>query len=534
MTTTITAYRTDTPTGRDGFAQLLRGEWTKFRTVRGWLIATAAAAVVMVLLGVFTGAASHETIQTSPDAPAVAGHPYVPIGPGGEAVSDSFYFVHQPLDGAGSITAKVSSLTARSAQLGQGSANQTSPAGTTGGVQPWTKAGLIIKEGTSQGSAYAAIMVTGSHGVRMQYNYTGDIAGPTETVSTTSPQWLRLTRAGDTITGYASTDGTTWTTVGAIHLTALPTTVQAGPFVASPDKRTSTQQLGGGSSTGQPVVATATFDGLALQGQWPTSSWTGTAVGASPQGAGGLPAAAAGGFQTAGGAYTVSGSGDIAPDAGQSGSGIGQVLVGGFAALIVMIVLGVLFITTEYRRGLIRTSLTVSPRRGRVLLAKATVIGAVTFVTALVGAAIAVPISEHILRANGNFINPITALTEIRVIAGTAAVLAVGAVLGLAVGTILRRSAAAITAVVALVVLPYILATSGALSAGASQWLLRVSPAAGFAIQQSIPAYPQVDLAYTPVTGFYPLAPWAGFAVLCAWAALALGVAIYLLRRRDA
>ena len=535
MTTTITAYRTDTPTGRDGFAQLLRGEWTKFRTVRGWLIATAAAAAVMVLLGVLTAAGSHETYGSTPANPnGIVGHPYVPIGPDGEPVADSFYFVHQPLDGDGSITAKVSSLTARLAQMGQGSTSQSPPAATTGGLQAWTKAGLIIKEGTSQGSAYAAIMVTGGHGVRMQYNYTGDIAGPTETVSTTSPQWLRLTRTGDTITGYASTDGTTWTTVGAVHLTSLPTTAQAGPFVASPDKRTFSQQLGGGSSTGGPTIATATFGALDLQAQRPTSSWTGTAVAASPLGAGGLPAALVGGFHTAGGAYTVSGSGDIAPDAGQSGSAIGQVLVGGFAALIVMIVLGVLFITTEYRRGLIRTSLTVSPRRGRVLLAKATVIGAVTFVTALVGAAIAVPISERILRANGNFINPITALTEIRVIAGTAALLAVAAVLGLAVGTILRRSAAAITAVLALVVLPYILATSSALSAGASQWLLRVSPAAGFAIQQSIPAYPQVDLAYTPTAGFYPLAPWVGFAVLCAWAALALGVAIYLLRRRDA
>jgi ABC-type transport system involved in multi-copper enzyme maturation permease subunit len=529
MTTTITAYRTDTPTGRDGFAQLLRGEWTKFRTVRGWLIATAAAAAVMVLLGVLTGAGSHSSYPTPGHPEGIVGHPYVPSGPGGEAVTDSFYFVHQPLEGDGSITAKVSSLTARAAQMGQGSTSQSPPTATTGGVQPWTKAGLIIKESTSQGSAYAAIMVTGGHGVRMQYNFTGDIAGPTETVSTTSPQWLRLTRTSDTITGYASTDGTTWTTVGAVHLTSLPTTVQAGPFVASPGTRTSSQQLGGGSSTGQPVVATATFDALDLQGQRPTSTWTGTAVGA-----GELPTALAGGFHAASGAYTVTGSGDIAPDAGQSGGGIEHTLTGGFAALIVMIVLGVLFITTEYRRGLIRTSLTVSPRRGRVLLAKATVIGAVTFVTGLVGAAIAVPISERILSANGNFINPITALTEIRVIAGTAAILAVAAVLGLAVGTILRRSAAAITAVVALVVLPYILATSGALSAGASQWLLRVSPAAGFAIQQSIPAYPQVDLAYTPTAGFYPLAPWAGFAVLCAWAALALGGAIYLLRRRDA
>ena len=41
-------------------------------------------------------------------------------------------------------------------------------------------------------------------------------------------------------------------------------------------------------------------------------------------------------------------------------------------------------------------------------------------------------------------------------------------------------------------------------------------------------------MTYTPAFGFYPLAPWAGFAVLCGWTALALGLATYLLRRRDA
>ena len=47
------------------------------------------------------------------------------------------------------------------------------------GLQPWAKAGLIVKASTTQGSAYAAIMVTGGHGVRMQYDYTHDVAGPT-------------------------------------------------------------------------------------------------------------------------------------------------------------------------------------------------------------------------------------------------------------------------------------------------------------------------------------------------------------------
>jgi len=64
-----------------------------------------------------------------------------------------------------------------------------------------------------------------------------------------------------------------------------------------------------------------------------------------------------------------------------------------------------------------------------------------------------------------------------------------------------------------------------------SQWLLRLTPAAGFAIQQSMLAYPQVIGLYIPLMGYYPLAPWAGFAVLCGYTALALGLAVFLLRR---
>ena len=75
-------------------------------------------------------------------------------------------------------------------------------------------------------------------------------------------------------------------------------------------------------------------------------------------------------------------------------------------------------------------------------------------------------------------------------IVGTAALLAVAAVLALAVGTMLRRSAGAVTAVIVAIVLPYILATASVLPAGAAQWLLRLTPAAAFAIQQSLPAVP--------------------------------------------
>jgi uncharacterized membrane protein len=48
-----------------------------------------------------------------------------------------------------------------------------------------------------------------------------------------------------------------------------------------------------------------------------------------------------------------------------------------------------------------------------------------------------------------------------------------------------------------------------------------------------VPQYHQV-LGYYGPPDYFPLAPWAGFAVLCAYAAVGLGVAAYLLRRRDA
>ena len=380
------------------------------------------------------------------------------------------------------------------------------------------------------------MMITGGHGVRMQYDYTGDIAGPTGAVSAASPRWLRLTRSGDTLTGYQSADGTHWTTVGAVRLAGLPATVQAGLFAASPSSSHSTSQsVSGSSSAGGIVVATAAFDHVGLRSQRPGGAWTGDNVGGS---AGGAPPGV--GFRQAGPTFTVTGTGDIAPDVpgapdGGGGTDIGQTLLGAFGGLIAVIVVAAMFMTAEYRRGLIRVTLAASPRRGRVLAAKAVVIGAVTFIAGLIGSAAALAIGERLLRSNGNYILPVSTLTEVRVVAGTAAVLAVAAVLALALGALLRSSAAAVTVAIVAIVLPYLMVNAlPALPAGTSDWLLRLTPAVGFSIQQSLPRYPQVLASYTPGNGYYPLAPWAGFAVLCGYAVVALGLAVIAIRRRDA
>jgi ABC-type transport system involved in multi-copper enzyme maturation permease subunit len=314
--------------------------------------------------------------------------------------------------------------------------------------------------------------------------------------------------------------------------------VQAGLFATSPGHTTVvSQSLGGGTSAGGPTLATAVFDHASLPGPSPSGAWTGDAVGGKATG--GAASSGRQGFHQAGGRFTVTGSGDIAPlvpaaAAGLPASTIEQGLMGTFAGLIAVVVVAVMFITAEYRRGLIRTTRAASPRRGRVLAAKAIVAGAVTFTAGLAAAIITVLLGNRLAHAKGVYLLPVTSLTELRVIAGTAALLAVAAVLAVAIGTALRRTAGSVTAVTVVIVLPYILGTAGVLPAGAQNWLLRVTPAAAFAIQQSVPQYPQVTAGYTPTAGYFPLAPWAGFAVLCGYAVLALTLAAFLLRRRDA
>jgi ABC-2 family transporter protein len=542
-TPTIAPYRSAQRPGRDDFPHLLRAEWTKFRSVRGWWIAMIAAALLTALAVV--AIASTAGGKQNPGA-----HPTVGIGPGGEAVTDSFYFARQPLDGNGSITARITSLADRELP-GQG------PGTSTHTAQPWAKAGIIIKATTTAGSAYAAVMATPGHGIRMQYDFTHDLAGLPGTPSASSPRWLRLTRSGDTVTGYDSADGTHWTQIGTATLAGFPSAAQAGLFAASPQYVLSSQSFANNPSNWIDTHITAAFDRVSLTGTGPTATWTASHVGFGtgpaqpllPNGAG--PAVTHCGpngqckgdvaspdrFARAGGTFTLSASGgDIAPYMSITDP-LGVVLKGSAVGLLAVIALGALFITAEYRRGLIRTTFAASPRRGRVLAAKAIVIGAVTFVAGLVGTAIAMPIAEQKLRSGGwvSSVYPVWSLTSghgLQIVIGTAGLLALAAILALSAGAVLRRSAGAITVVVALLIVPVILGT--VLPQGPADWVLRLTPAAAFGLQEGTPQYSQVMHPCEPYNGCFPLAPWTGFAVACVWAVAALGLAAYVLRRRDA
>src|SRR5260370_36874994 len=107
-TGTVTPYRPGQQTGRDGFAQLLRAEWTKFRTVRGWVIGTVVAVLVMARIGLFAAGASSSSCQSTGGGPARTRRACMPAnppgGPSGEAGADRLRLVRPPLARNGGIS----------------------------------------------------------------------------------------------------------------------------------------------------------------------------------------------------------------------------------------------------------------------------------------------------------------------------------------------------------------------------------------------------------------------------------------------
>ena len=165
----MTPYRSSVTVARDNFAQLVLAEFTKLRTVRGWVAGLVVGALLIVgsaislaagstgscrpVGGASTGPASGAA-SSGPSGGGGCGSGTPTLGPDGEPVSDSFYFVHKQLDGDGSITVRVTSLIEQ-APRGGGDASPSQPV-----VIPWAKAGLIVKANTTQGSPYAAVMAT--------------------------------------------------------------------------------------------------------------------------------------------------------------------------------------------------------------------------------------------------------------------------------------------------------------------------------------------------------------------------------------
>lgn len=120
---------------------------------------------------------------------------------------DQFRFAYRQMTGDGSIVALVGGLSA---------------------ADPYTKAGVMIRETLSPSSPHAYMLLTGTQGAFFQRRKTGgggslSTPGP----SSGAPLWVRLQRQGTTITGSYSWDGVNWATAGSDTIT-MGSTVYVG------------------------------------------------------------------------------------------------------------------------------------------------------------------------------------------------------------------------------------------------------------------------------------------------------------------
>jgi len=134
------------------------------------------------------------------------------IGIGSNA--DSFHYVYQPLNGDGQIVVKVATQE-----------NTSSSAA----------AGVMIRETIDPSSKHASMLLTPNNGVFFQRRLaTGGATSQTILASAgiTAPYWMKLVRSGDTLTGYWSSTGTSWSPLGSDTI-SMDANVLIGVVVAS-------------------------------------------------------------------------------------------------------------------------------------------------------------------------------------------------------------------------------------------------------------------------------------------------------------
>ncbi|AWB92134.1 ABC transporter permease subunit [Aeromicrobium chenweiae] len=203
------------------------------------------------------------------------------------------------------------------------------------------------------------------------------------------------------------------------------------------------------------------------------------------------------------------------------GDTIGAALAGIQVAQLIIGVLGVLVITSEYSTGMIRTSLTSVPSRIPVFGAKVVVL-AVTTLVALGASAFVAFFAGQALIASGDIAT--ASLGDpgvLRAVIGSAVFLAGTALMGLAVGALLRSTAGAISVLFGVIFLLPALGTI-MLPAGSRDDVLQYLPSIAGSSFTSVA--PEASI----------LSPAAGAAVFAAWVVVPLLAAAVAFKRRAA
>lgn len=209
---------------------------------------------------------------------------------------------------------------------------------------------------------------------------------------------------------------------------------------------------------------------------------------------------------------------------GQAGPGYDPTylsLEGLLLGQLMIAVLGVLTITSEYSTGMISTSLTAQPRRTTVFAAKTAAFAIVALAAGLAASFTAFWLGQAIL-ARRHLGTSLTQPHVLRAVIGGALFLTVSGLLALGLGAIVRNTAVGITAAATVLFMSLIL---GAFLPGTWQAVLG----------RWIPFNAGSQIWSTAsVPGSHQFPPWAGFTVFCAYAAAALGAGLAVFLRRDA
>jgi len=127
--------------------------------------------------------------------------------------TDQFRFAYKSLNGNGSITAKVDSLTRSDA---------------------WSKAGVMIRETLDAGSKHVLCAMTPDNGASFAYrSTTGGVSDQANVTGIAAPYWVRITRTGNAFKAERSADGKTWTQVGADQNITMAANAYIGLAVTS-------------------------------------------------------------------------------------------------------------------------------------------------------------------------------------------------------------------------------------------------------------------------------------------------------------
>jgi len=191
---------------------------------------------------------------------------YTVAGAGADiwGTADAFRFVYQPLSGDGSIVARVGSVESSAA---------------------WVKAGVMVRQSLTAGSAHAFMLVSAAKGLAFQRRTAaGGLSTHTSAGAGAAPRWVRLQRRGQVVTAFHSTDGISWTPAGQDTI-ALSGTVYVGLAVSSHDRSR---------------TATATFNSVAVTSGLLPAGWQSRDIGS---------VGAAGSARESGGTYTIRGAG---------------------------------------------------------------------------------------------------------------------------------------------------------------------------------------------------------------------------------